>query len=421
MSDASGAHRAVEAIWRIESARLIAGLIRVVRDVDLAEELAQEALLAALQQWPDQGVPDNPGAWLMTAAKRRGIDHVRRDRRLTDIQAELARDPAATTAAPADETVHDRLDGVVEDDVLRLIFMACHSSIPLEACAALTLRLVCGLSTAEIARAFLMPEPAIAQRIVRAKRTLAESGVPFDVPRGRELDQRLASVLEVIYLLFNEGYTATSGDDWMRPALCEEAMRLGRILCGHLPRRGEVLGLTALIELQASRLRARLDGAGKPVLLLDQDRGRWDQLLIRRGLAALDHAARLDEPAGSYRLQAEIAACHARARRADDTDWRRIVSLYDQLHDLTHSPVVLLNRAVAVSMADGAEAGLAALEEIRHDPRLKHYHLLPAVRGDLLVKLGRASEARDEFTRAAALTRNQQERTLLRDRAAACG
>lgn len=420
MSDAAGAHRAVEAIWRIESARLIAGLIRVVRDVDLAEELAQDALLAALQQWPDQGVPDNPGAWLMTAAKRRGIDHVRRDRRLTDIQAELARDPAETTDAPTEQAVHDRLDGVVDDDVLRLIFMACHPSIPPEAGAALTLRLVCGLSLAEIARAFLLPEPTIAQRIVRAKRTLAESGVPFDVPCGRELDQRLGSVLAAIYLLFNEGYTATSGDDWMRPALCEEAMRLGRILCGHLPERGEVLGLTALIELQASRLRARLDAAGKPVLLLDQDRGRWDQLLIRRGLAALDHATRQGEPAGPYRLQAEIAACHARARRADDTDWRRIVSLYDQLHALTHSPVVLLNRAVAVSMADGAAAGLAALEAIRHDPRLKHYHLLPAVRGDLLVKLGRAAEARDEFTRAAALTRNQQEQTLLRDRAAAC-
>lgn len=421
MSDASGAHRAVEAIWRIESARLITGLFRVVRDVGLAEDLAHEALLAALEQWPTEGVPDNPGAWLMTAAKRRGIDRVRRDRRLSDIRNKLSRDPDTTTCSSDVQASHDRLDGVVEDDVLRLIFMACHPSIPPEAGAALTLRLVCGLSTAEIARAFLLPEPTIAQRIVRAKRTLAESGVPFDVPRGRELDQRLDSVLAVIYLLFNEGYTATSGDDWMRPALCEEAMRLGRILCGHMPERGEVLGLTALIELQVSRLRARLDAAGRPVLLLDQDRGRWDQLLIRRGLAALDLASRLDEPAGPYRLQAEIAACHARARRADDTDWRRIVSLYDQLHALTHSPVALLNRAVAVSMADGAAAGLAALEAIRHDPRLKHYHLLPAARGDLLVKLGRAAEARDEFTRAAALTRNQQEQALLRDRAAACG
>ena len=421
MSDASDSHRAVEAIWRIESARLIAGLFRVVRDLGLAEDLAHEALLAALEQWPTEGVPDNPGAWLMTAAKRRGIDRVRRDRRLSDIRNKLSRDPETTTCSSDVQASHDRLDGVVEDDVLRLIFMACHPAIPPDAGAALTLRLVCGLSTAEIARAFLLPEPTIAQRIVRAKRTLAESGVPFDVPRGRELDQRLDSVLAVISLLFNEGYTATSGDDWMRPALCEEAMRLGRILCGHMPERGEVLGLTALIELQATRLRARLDAAGRPVLLLDQDRGRWDQLLIRRGLAALDLAARLDEPAGPYRLQAEIAACHARARRADDTDWRRIVSLYDQLHALTHSPVVLLNRAVAVSMADGAAAGLAALEAIRHDPRLKHYHLLPAARGDLLVKLGRAAEARDEFTRAAALTRNQQEQALLRDRAAACG
>lgn len=421
MSESSSTHRAIEAVWKMEAARLIAGLFRVVRDVDLAEDLAQEALLAALEQWPAEGVPDNPGAWLMTAAKRRGIDRVRRDRRLSDIRDELSRDPDTTTASSDVQACHDRLDGVVEDDVLRLIFMSCHTSLPPEARAALTLRLVCGLTTDEIARSFLTGEPTIAQRIVRAKRILTEEKPAFDVPRGQELDERLASVLEVIYLLFNEGYTATAGDDWMRPALCEEAMRLGRILCGHVPRRGEVLGLTALMELQASRLRSRVDAAGRPVLLLNQDRSRWDQLLIRRGLAALDEAAALEEEAGSYRTQAEIAACHTRARTAAETDWARIVTLYDHLHALTHSPVVLLNRAVAVSMAEGAAAGLAALEAVRRDPRLTHYHLLPAVRGDLLAKLGRAAEAKDEFTRAARLTRNQQEQTLLLERAAACG
>jgi RNA polymerase sigma factor (sigma-70 family) len=410
----SEAHRAVEAVWRIESARLIAGLARLVRDVGLAEELAQDALVAALEQWPESGVPNNPGAWLMAVGKRRAIDMIRRadtyERKLAEIGRAVG--PEETAPEPDD----------IEDDLLRLVFVSCHPVLSTEARVALTLRLLGGLTTEEIARAFLVTDSTVAQRIVRAKRTLAEAGVPFEVPEKHERAERLASVLEVIYLIFNEGYSATAGDDWVRPALCEEALRLGRILVGLVPAEPEVHGLAALMELQASRLRARVGPAGEPVLLLDQDRRRWDQLLIRRGLAALDKAATLSpDTAGPYTLQAAIAGCHAKATVAEDTEWSRIALLYDELANVAPSPVVELNRAVAVGMAYGPAAGLTLVDQLVDDPSLKDYHLLPSVRGDLLVKLGRHAEARTEFERAAALTRNGRERTLLLDRAAACG
>jgi RNA polymerase sigma-70 factor (ECF subfamily) len=418
MSDA--AHRAIEAVWKMESARLTAGLTRIVRDVGLAEELAQEAFVAAIQQWPVSGVPERPGAWLMATAKRRAIDRVRRDRRFRAIHEELARDQESSGGATVAPNPEGRLDGEVEDDLLRLIFMACHPVLSGEARAAITLRLLCGLTTDEIARAFLVPEPTVAQRIVRAKRTLAESKVPFEVPRGPELAERLASVLEVIYLLFNEGYSATAGDDWMRPSLCEEALRLGRILVGQMPCEPEVHGLVALMEIQASRIGARTDAAGRPVLLMDQDRAMWDQLLIRRGLAALETAERLSPRPGPYTIQAAIAACHARARAGPDTDWPRIARLYADLGRLAPSPIVELNRAVAVAMADGPQAGLDIIDAIAAAPALASYHLLPSVRGDLLRRLGRLSEARDEFERAADLARNSRERELLLERARAC-
>jgi RNA polymerase sigma factor (sigma-70 family) len=401
-------------VWRIESARLIAGLARLVRDVGLAEELAQDALVAALEQWPESGVPNNPGAWLMSVGKRRAIDMIRRadtyERKLAEIGRGL--ETEETTPEPDD----------IEDDLLRLVFVSCHPVLSTEARVALTLRLLGGLTTEEIARAFLVAESTVAQRIVRAKRTLAEAGVPFEVPEKHERAERLASVLEVLYLIFNEGYSATAGDDWVRPALCEEAMRLGRILVGLVPGEPEVHGLVALMELQASRLRARVGPTGEPVLLLDQDRRRWDQLLIRRGLAALDKAAMLSpDVAGPYTLQAAIAGCHAKATVAGDTEWSRIALLYDELAKVAPSPVVELNRAVAVGMAYGPDAGLKLVDHLVDDPSLKDYHLLPSVRGDLLVKLGRPAEARTEFERAAALTRNARERRLLLDRAAACG
>ncbi len=417
----AAARRAVEAVWRIEAPRIIAGLLRTVRDVSLAEEFAQEAFAAALEQWPKSGTPDNPGAWLTTAARRRAIDHLRRRRLAHAANESIARDLARDQLADPDNAASDdRLDGVADDDLLRLIFMACHPALSREARAALTLRVVANLTTDEIARAFLVPEPTIAQRIVRAKRTLAESGTPLAVPRGRELADRLASALEVIYLLFNEGYSATSGDDWMRPALCEEALRIGRILAGLTPREPEVHGLVALMELQASRLGARTDFGGRPVLLLDQNRSRWDRLLIRRGLAALEEAAALrdpDRPAGPYELQAAIAACHARALTADQTDWPRIVDLYTALEAASPSPIVTLNRAVAVSMARGPKPALKIVDALASDPALKTYHLLPAVRADLLEKLGRHTEAAAEFARAAALTQNARERKILLARA----
>ena len=409
----------IDAVWRIESARLIAGLARIVRDVGVAEELAHDALVAALEQWPGTGVPDNPGAWLMATAKHRAIDHVRRDRMLERKHDELRRDRQAGQRDAADE-LDAKLDHDVEDDLLRLIFTACHPALSTEARVALTLRLLGGLTTDEIARAFLVPEPTIAQRIVRAKKTLAERKVPFEVPRGPELSQRLSSVLEVIYLVFNEGYTATAGDDWMRPALCEDALRLGRILAGLMPAEPEVHGLVALMEIQASRSRARIGPSGEPVLLLDQNRSHWDQLLIRRGLAALDRAESLSPARGPYTLQAAIAACHARAVTASDTDWSRISTLYGELVRINPSPVVELNRAVAIGMAQGPAAALPLVDSLTNTPSLKDYHLLPSVRGDLLKKLGRADEARAEFERAAALTRNARERALLLDRARGC-
>jgi RNA polymerase sigma factor (sigma-70 family) len=413
---ASETHRAIEAVWRIESAKLIAGLARIVHDVGLAEDLAQDALVAALDQWPAAGVPDNPGAWLMTTAKRRAIDAMRRDalheRKHAQIGAELE-DERERAVPDLDAAIDDH----VGDDLLSLIFTACHPVLSTDARVALTLRLLGGLTTDEIARAFLVPEPTIAQRIVRAKKTLAERRVPFQVPRGAEFHERLSSVLQVIYLVFNEGYSATAGDDWVRPALCEDALRLGRILVGLVPDDAEVHGLVALMEIQASRLRARTGPSGEPVLLLDQDRARWDQLLIRRGLAALARGESLSEEHGPYTVQAEIAACHARARVAADTDWHRIASLYSQLATLAPSPIVELNRAVAVSMASGPAAGLEIVDSIAGEPSLKSYHLLPAVRGDFLSKLGRSSEARDEFERAAGLTRNARERELLLQRA----
>jgi RNA polymerase sigma-70 factor, ECF subfamily len=402
----------------MESAKLIAALARVVRDVGLAEELAQDALVAALEQWPASGVPDNPGAWLMAAAKHRALDTLRRRTMLGRKHEELARELEAL-----ERTVPDfgaALDDPVGDDLLRLIFTACHPVLSTEARVALTLRLLGGLTTDEIARAFLVPEPTVAQRIVRAKRTLAEARVPFETPRGAELAARLSSVLEVVYLIFNEGYAATAGDDWVRPALCEEALRLGRVLAGLAPREPEAHGLVALMEIQASRLRARVGPSGAPVLLLDQNRVRWDQLLIRRGLAALERAEKLADAPGPYALQAAIAACHARARTAEETDWARIAALYAALAEASPSPVVELNRAVATAMASGPAAGLELVDALAGEPSLRSYHLLPSVRGDLLAKLGRFDEARDEFERAAALTRNERERELLLGRAAAC-
>jgi RNA polymerase sigma-70 factor (ECF subfamily) len=415
---ATDTHRAIDAVWRIESARIIAGLTRIVRDVGLAEELAQDALVAALQQWPESGVPDNPGAWLMAAAKHRAIDHFRRNTLLERKHQELGRELQAQQemAVPDFDTA---LDDDIGDDLLRLVFISCHPVLSTEARVALTLRLLGGLTTDEIARAFLAPEPTIAQRIVRAKRTLAEERVPFEVPRAAELAARLSSVLEVIYLVFNEGYSATAGDDWLRPALCEDALRLGRILAELAPEEPEVHGLVALMEIQASRSRARVSPSGEPILLLDQERSRWDQLLIRRGLAALARAERLRPARGPYTLQAAIAACHARATTPQETDWRRIAGLYETLGQLTPSPVVELNRAVAVAMAFGPAAGLEIVDALTAEPSLKAYHLLPSVRGDLLAKLGRSDEARAEFERAAALTRNARERELLLNRARA--
>ena len=411
------AHRAIEAVWRIESARLIAGLVRMVRDVGLAEELAQDALVIALERWPGSGVPDNPGAWLMATAKHRAIDLLRRKTRLERKHQELGREMEARQELAPDLVA--ALDDEVGDDLLRLMFTACHPVLSTEARVALTLRLLGGLTTEEIARAFLVPEATVAQRIVRAKRTLAEARVPFEVPRGAELAARLASVLEVLYLVFNEGYSATAGDDWMRPQLCDEALRLGRILAGLCSNEPEVHGLVALMEIQASRAHARVGPSGEPVLLLDQDRGRWDQLLIRRGLAALARAETLGGALGRYALQAAIAACHARARTPAETDWERIAALYHALGQMAPSPVVELNRAVAVAMAYGPAAGLRLVDALDSEPSLKSYHLLPSVRGDLLAKVGRFDEAGAELERAASLTRNARERDLLLERAAA--
>ena len=410
--------RTIDAVWRIESARLIAGLTRMVNgDVGLAEDLAQDALVAALRQWPESGVPNRPGAWLMATAKRRAIDQFRRNKLLERKHEQLTHELAERQERAVPD-LDAALDDPVGDDVLRLIFTTCHPVLSTEARAALTLRLLGGLTTEEIARAFLAPVPTIAQRIVRAKRTLAEAKVPFEVPRGPELAERLSSVLGVIYLIFNEGYTATAGEDWVRPALCEDALRLGRILAELAPGEAEVHGLVGLMEIQASRLRARVGPDGEPVLLLDQDRGRWDHLLIGRGLAALARAEALGRPRGPYMLQAAIAACHARARMAEETDWPRVVALYDELAAITPSSVVELNRAVAVAMASGPEAGLELVDALVAEPSLRKYHLLPSVRGDLLAKLGRHDEARAEFERAASLTRNERERALLLRRAA---
>jgi RNA polymerase sigma-70 factor, ECF subfamily len=416
---ATDTHRAIDAVWRIESPRLIAGLVRIVGDVGRAEELAQDALVAALEQWPESGVPDNPGAWLMATAKHRAIDAFRRNKVIERKHEELGREIEARqrTAVLGLDTA---LDDKVGDDLLRLMFISCHPILATEARVALTLRLLGGLTTDEIARAFLVAEPTVAQRIVRAKRTLAAAQIPFEVPRGEELAARLSSVLEVIYLVFNEGYSATAGDDWMRPTLCEEALRLGRILAELAPAEAEVHGLVALMEIQASRSRARTGRSGEPVLLLDQNRALWDQLLIRRGLAALDRAQKAVGAPGNYALQASIAACHARARTSEETDWARIAALYDALAQLTPSPVVELNRAVALSMALGPAAGLDIVDTLINDPVLESYHLLPSVRGDLLAKLDRFDEARIEFERAASLTRNSRERALLLERARAC-
>ena len=411
---------AIEAVWRIESPRLIAGLARITGDVGAAEELAQDALVIALEQWPVRGVPDGPGAWLMATAKHRAIDLVRRRARYDQKLREIGRDMEAQAQAPGEPDV-DKMDDHIGDDLLRLIFIACHPILSTEARAALTLRLIGGLTTHEIARAFLAGEPAIAQRIVRAKRALAEAKVPFEIPAPGELTGRLSSVLEVIYLVFNEGYSATSGEDWIRPELCAEALRLGRLLAGLMPRQVEVHGLVALMELQASRIGARTGPAGEPVLLTDQDRRRWDRLLIRRGLAALARAERIDDAPGRYAVQAEIAACHARAASVEDTDWERIAALYVVLAHLTPSPVVELNRAVAVGMAFGPGKGLEIADALTGEAVLAGYAQLPAVRGDLLARLGRLGEARAEFTRAAALTGNERERALFRARAAECG
>jgi len=420
---ATDTHRAIDAVWRIESPRLIAGLARIVRDIGVAEDLAQDALVAALEQWSQSGVPDNPGAWLMAVAKHRAIDQFRRNQRLERTHEEIGRDLERKEAAVPD--FDTGLDDSIGDDLLRLVFTACHPVLSTEARVALTLRLLGGLTTDEIARAFLVPEPTIAQRIVRAKRTLAEKRVPFEVPRSGDLAARLSSVLEVIYLIFNEGYSATAGDDWMRPALCEDALRLGRVLAELTPHEPEVHGLVALMEIQASRSRARVGPAGEPVLLFDQNRAHWDQLLIRRGLAALDRSEKLQAEKsggmrGPYLLQAEIAACHARARIPEETDWARIVEFYDALAQIMPSPVIELNRAVAVGMASGPAAALELVDTLAKEPALKTYHFLPSVRADLLKKLSRVAEARVEFERAASLTRNTRERDLLLERAAQC-
>ena len=408
-------HATIAAIWRIEQAKIIAGLARIVRDVGIAEELAQDALVVALKRWPEQGIPDNPAAWLMATAKNRALDERRRAKLIERKHEEIGRDMDEQDLPDFDAA----LDDDIGDDLLRLIFTACHPVLSTEGRVALTLRLIGGLTTEEIARAFLVPEPTVAQRIVRAKRTLAEARVPFEVPRGDALAERLASVLEVLYLIFTEGYSATAGEDWVRPALCEEALRLGRILAELAPQEPEVHGLVALMEIQASRLGARIGPSGEPVLLLDQNRARWDQLLIRRGLAALVRAERLTEERGPYVLQAAIAACHARAHTGDQTDWVRIAEIYSELAERTPSPVVELNRAVAVSMAHGPAAGLELVDALTAEPTLRSYHLLPSVRGDFLKKLGRFDEARAEFERAASLTQNARERKLLLDRAAA--
>src|SRR5215469_13461208 len=415
----SDLHRTIEAVWRIESARVIAGLTRIVRDVGVAEELAQDALVAALEKWPESGIPENPGAWLMGTAKHRAIDFLRHGTLIDRKHEDLGRVMAERELQVPDLAA--AMDDNIGDDMLRLVFIACHPVLSTEARVALTLRLLGGLTTDEIARAYLSSEPTIAQRIVRAKRTLSEEQVPFEIPRGADFNARLASVLQVIYLIFNEGYSATAGDDWMRPALCEEALRLGRILAGLVPKEPEVHGLVALMEIQASRSRARVNPAGEPVLLLDQDRGKWDRLLIGRGLAALEQAEKLGGARGPYAIQAAIAACHARALVATDTDWERIAELYSELGRIEPSPVVELNRAVAVSMATGPQAGLELVDTLKDEPSLKNYHLLPSVRGDLLKKLGRNEEARAEFERAASITRNARERTLLLERARACG
>ena len=415
----SDVHRAIDAVWRIESAKVIAGIARMTGDVGLAEDLAQDALVAALEQWPKSGVPDNPGAWLTAIARRRAIDGMRRGATFQRKEAEIAVEMEAQLGAAVPD-LDAALDDQVGDDLLSLIFTCCHPVLSTEARVALTLRLLGGLTTEEIARAFLVPVPTLAQRIVRAKKTLADARVPFEVPRDAELAARLSSVLEVVYLIFNEGYSATAGDDWVRPALCEDALRLGRILAELAPSEPEVHGLVALMEIQASRLRARVGPRGEPILLLEQDRGRWDQLLIRRGLAALARAEALGGAFGPYALQAAIAACHARARTAEETDWARIAALYGALARLAPSPVVELNRAVALAMAFGPAAGLELADALAGEPSLKSYHLLPAVRGDLLARLGRMDEARAELERAASLTQNARERELLLERAAAC-
>jgi RNA polymerase sigma factor (sigma-70 family) len=407
-------HNTIDAVWRMESAKLIAGLTRLVRDVGLAEDLAQEALVAALEQWPESGIPEKPGAWLMATAKHHALDLLRRNQMLDRKHEELGREMEERELTSPDFDA--ALDDDIGDDLLRLMFIACHPVLSSEARVALTLRLIGGLTTDEIARAFLVPEATIAQRIVRAKRTLAQEHIPFEVPRGKELPQRLSSVLGVIYLIFNEGYSATAGDDWMRPGLCEDALRLGRILAELAPQEAEVHGLVALMEIQASRSAARTGPEGRPVLLLDQDRAKWDRLLIRRGLAALERAEALSTR-GPYALQAAIAACHARALTAEETDWARIVKLYDELAQLMPSPIVELNRAVAVSMASGPDAALELVNTLSAEPMLKNYHLLPSVRGDLLAKLGRFKEAQVECERAASMTRNERERKLLLERA----
>jgi RNA polymerase sigma-70 factor, ECF subfamily len=414
---ATDVHRTIDAVWRIESARLIASLARIVRDVGVAEELAQDALVAALEQWPESGLPQNPGAWLMATAKHRAIDRLRRNKLIEHKHEQIAHELEAQQKMP---DFDNAIDDDVGDDLLRLVFTACHPVLPSEGRVALTLRVLGGLTTEEIARAFLVPEATVAQRIVRAKRTLAEKRVPFEVPHGAELAARLSSVLEVIYLIFNEGYTATAGDDWMRPALYEDALRLGRMLAELAPKEPEVHGLVALMEIQASRSRARVGPSGEPILLLDQNRASWDQLLIHRGLAALARAETLGGTRGPYALQAAIAACHARARTPAETDWARIAALYSELAQLAPSPIVDLNRAVAVAMAFGPEAGLELVDALLSEPSLKGYHLLPAVRGDLLTKLGRLAEARSEFERAASLTRNAREREMLMARARTC-
>jgi RNA polymerase sigma factor (sigma-70 family) len=412
-------HRTIDAVWRIESAKLIAGLTRIVRDVGLAEDLAQDALLAALEQWPKSGVPDNPGAWLMAIGKRRAIDVMRRGPMMDRKHAEIGHELESRQESPEPELA-EALDDHVGDDLLRLVFIACHPVLSTEARVALTLRLLGGLTTDEIARAFLVPESTIAQRIVRAKRTLSDKKVPFEVPRGDQLGSRVSSVLEVLYLIFNEGYSATSGEDWVRPNLCQDALRLGRIVAELAPNEPEVHGLVALMEIQASRLRARVGPSGEPIVLLDQNRAKWDRVLIQRGLAALQRTESLGGSRGPFALQAAIAACHARARTADETDWVRIASLYQALAQVTPSPIVELNRAVAIAMAYGPAEGLKLVDTLTSEPSLAHYHLLPSVRGDFLRKLGRFEEARVELERAASLTRNARERELLLERARAC-